>query len=641
MKNIVYLVIILVIPAAAQPDRWQQKIKYSMDVRLDVNTHMITGRQHIEYWNNSPDTLKRVFFHLYWNAFQPGSSMDVRSRELGKLATKQDKNGNPVPDWDRRIKDTLLGLKPNEIGYQKVKNVLLNGRPQQARTHETILEVILDKPIAPKTRSAFVLDFEAQVPIQIRRAGRNNAEGVRYSISQWYPKMVEYDANGWHPNPYIAREFYGVWGDYDVKLTIDKNYMVAATGVLQNPNSIGFGYSAPGLKPPRPPGNTITWNFVGSNIHDFVFAADDGYVHLSKKIRNDLTLRVVYKAKDAKTDSAWNNILWMAEKVLPFAEKRFGKYPWPEYVFIEAGDGGMEYAMATLMNKPSIETALHEWMHAWYQHLFGTNESLYAWMDEGFATFAEDLVMEHYLRSFANQSPFINDSIRKANLKLLSEKNAAEPAVHAASYKRYFALQRSPYEEPLSTHADHYNTNFGYAEASYFKGAVFLEQLGYIVGARVRDSILLEYYRLWKFKHPTADDFIRLAENVSGMELDWYKEYWINSTKAIDYNIGNINSLNGKTQITVKRIGKMPMPIDVLLTFKDGSKEMHYIPLNLMYGAKPAEDSTRRFVHEPWRWTHPEYVFETSRNLKDLRSVEIDPSARMADVDRRALVIPD
>ena len=643
MKQIIYFLFLVLVSvsAYAQADRWQQKIKYNMDVKLDVNTHMLTGKQHIEYWNNSPDTLRKVYFHLYWNAFQPGSSMDVRSRELGKLATKQDSKGNPVLDWDRRVKDTIVKLKPTEIGYQKVKSILLNGRPQLTKEHETILEVILDKPIAPKSKSTFVVDFEAQVPIQIRRAGRNNAEGVKYSMSQWYPKMAEYDVNGWHPNPYIAREFYGVWGDFDVKITIDKNYMIAGTGVLQNPNSIGFGYSTPGLKPPRPVGNTITWNFIGNNIHDFVWAADDRFTQVSKKIRNDLTLRVVYKTKDPKTDSAWNNVLWMAEKALPFIEKNFGKYPWPEYVFIQGGDGGMEYAMATLMNRPSLETAVHEWMHAWYQHLFGTNESLYAWMDEGFATFAEDLVMDHYLVNFSNNSPFINDSIRNANLKSIREKNETLPAVHAGSYKRYYALQKSPYEEPMSTHADHFNTNFGYSEASYFKGAVFLEQLGYIVGAKVRDSILSAYYRIWKFKHPTADDFIRLAEKVSGIELDWYKEYWINSVKSIDYNIGNINVANGKTQITIKRIGKMPMPVDVLLTFKDGTKELHYIPLNLMYGAKPAEDSMTRFVHAPWKWTHPEYVFETSRALKDLRSVEIDPTGRMADTDRRALVIPD
>ncbi len=641
MKKIIYLSISLfVLNVVTAQTYWQQKIKYNMDVKLDVNTHLLTGKQNIDYWNNSPDTLKRVFLHLYWNAFQPNSSMDVRSRELGKTVLRQDKNGNPVLDWDSRVKDSIMKLKPNEIGYSKVRSVLVNGKPQTLKEHETILEVVLSKPIMPKSKTSFIVDFEAQVPNQIRRAGRNNAEGVKYSMSQWYPKMAAYDVNGWHPNQYIAREFYGVWGDYDVKITLDKSYTVAATGVLQNPG-IGHGYQPPGHKPLKPVNNNYTWHFTGNNIHDFVWAADDAYNHLSKKVNKDLTVRVFYKSKDAKADSAWNNILWMAEKVIPFIEQKFGKYPWPEYAFIQGGDGGMEYAMATLMRGPSIETAVHEWMHAWYQHLLGTNESLYPWMDEGFASFAEDIVMDYYFKNFANNSPHINDSIRKANIKTMATREAALPAIHGASYQSYYSLQKSQFEEPMSTHADHFNTNYGYSNAAYFKGAVFLEQLGYIIGAKARDSLMLEYYKQWKFKQPTANDFIRLAEKVSGIELDWYKEYWINSTKAIDYTIGDINYENGKTNITIKRTGKMPMPVDVMLTFKDGSKELHYIPLNLMYGAKPAEDATTRFVHEPWKWTHPEYVFQTSRNLRDLKSVEIDPSGRMADIDRKPLIIPE
>jgi hypothetical protein len=643
MKNIILVFTLLLIAniSFAQSDRWQQKIKYNIDVNVDVNTNIITGKENIEYWNNSPDTLKRVFFHLYWNAFQPNSSMDVRSGELGKLATRQDKKGNPIRDWDPRVKDTIGKLKPNEIGYQRVKKITLNGKELQTKVYETILEVILDKPILPKSKSTFVVDFEAQVPLQIRRAGRDNKEGIRYSMSQWYPKMSEYDQNGWNPNPYIAREFYGVWGDYDVKITIDNRYLVGATGVLQNAEAIGYGYSTPGLKSAPIKGKTLTWNFVGNNIHDFVFAADPEYIHESKQIRKDLVVRIIYQPKNAKEDSAWKNILWMAEKVLPFIEKKFGKYPWPVYSFIQGGDGGMEYPMATLMKDASMGTAIHEWMHSWYEQLFGTNESLYPWMDEGFAEFAENQVFDHYLRNWAKQSPYINDSIKRVYDTLLMDEAVAIPKIHSDSYKYYYALQKSPYEEPMTTHADHYNTNYAYSNASYRKGSVFLVQLGYIVGEKVRDSIMLAYYNQWKFKHPTPDDFIRVAEKVSGMELDWYKEYWVNSTKSIDYTVSNLNEINGKLQVTLKRVGKMPMPIDVVLTFKDGSKELHYIPLNLMYGSKAAEDATTRFTHEAWRWTHPEYTFETSRSLKDLKSVEIDPSGRMADVDRRTLVIPD
>jgi aminopeptidase N len=196
-------------------------------------------------------------------------------------------------------------------------------------------------------------------------------------------------------------------------------------------------------------------------------------------------------------------------------------------------------------------------------------------------------------------------------------------------------LVKSDKEEPLTTHADHFNTNSAYSAGSYSKGAVFLEQLGYITGAATRDKILMEYYRIWKFKHPNAADFIRLAEKTSEIELDWYKEYWINSTKTIDYAFDSLWEEGGKTRIRMKRVGLMPMPIDLRLVFKDGSTEMHYVPLDLMFGVKPAESSESRRVYPAWKWTHETYTIETARRLADIAVAEIDPSQRMADTERQ------
>jgi hypothetical protein len=629
----------------AQPERWQQAIKYQIDVKMDVEKHQFAGTERIEYINNSPDTLKKIFLHLYWNAFQPNSSMDVRSRELGKTVIRQDRNGNNVLDWDGRVTNRISTLKPNEIGYQTVTSVIIGGKKQTIKEHETILEIILDKPILPKSKVFMQVAFNAQVPKQIRRSGRDNAEGVKYSMSQWYPKVVEYDYQGWNANPYIAREFYGVWGSYDVKITIDKSYSIAATGVLQNPNTIGFGYSTPGLRVLPPKGNTLTWNFKGDSIHDFVWAADPDYTHISKRVRKDLELHVFYKSKNPQSDSAWNNVLWAAEKVLPYIEKRFGKYPYPQYSFIQGGDGGMEYAMATLLKGPGLGTVFHEWMHSWYQQILGTNESLFAWMDEGFTSYAENEVMHFYNNNFATQSPWTSTATKAALKRNMEADKDDLPFQQADNYAGYFALAKSPFEEPMTQHADHFNTNFGYSLAAYSKGSVFINQLGYIVGDAMRDKILLSYYNQWKFRHPNANDFVRVAEKESGLALQWYKEYMVYTTKTIDYALGNINvdTTTGNAMLLLKRVGKIPMPIDVEITYKDGSKELHYIPLNLMYGEKQAENKLNRTVHEAWRWTHPEYSFTISRKVAEIRSIEIDATQRMADVNRsnNKLVIPD
>ncbi len=592
----------------AQPDRWQQRVKYVMNVDVNVQTNRFAGKQKLEYWNNSPDTLFRVFYHLYWNAFQPNSMMDNRSRRQGTIVLRTGRNGNDVLDWDPRVRDRIQNLKPDEYGYQKILSLKMNGRPQTFKVEETILEVDLDRPILPKSKVTFDMEFEAQVPLQIRRSGRDNPiTKVRYSMSQWYPKICEYDYEGWHPTPYVGREFYGVWGDFDVTISIDKKYILAGSGYLQNPNQIGDGYENAGAVVRRPAGDKLTWHFIAPNVHDFVWAADPDYVHVSRKLNDSLTIHVFYKPTNA-TAQQWENLLDIFQKAIPYIEKTFGHYPYRQYSFIHGGDGGMEYPMATLLASPS--GAVHEFLHSWYQGMLGTNESLYPWMDEGFTEYATSRVWG-YLN---NDTGF----------------------VQAGNYNSYFSLAKSNKEEPLSTHADHYNTNYAYGAGVYSKGAVFMEQLGYIVGTQVRDKILLEYYRLWRFKHPNAQDFINVAEKVSHMKLDWYKEYWIYSIKTIDYSIDSLWEENGKTNIRIKDIGLMPMPVDLQLTFKDGTKELHYVPLDLMYGEKPVEnDSITRKMYEPWHWTSPTYTIQTNHRLTDITVAEIDPSQRMADIDKR------
>jgi aminopeptidase N len=265
--------------------------------------------------------------------------------------------------------------------------------------------------------------------------------------------------------------------------------------------------------------------------------------------------------------------------------------------------------MATLMRNASVGTAIHEWMHSWFQGMMGTNEQLYPWMDEGFTNYAGDRIFS---------------IIRKETL-----------FPHASNYRGYYNLVKGGWEEPMSTPADHFGTNYASATAAYAKGAVFMAQLGYIVGEKVRDNILLEYYRQWRFKHPNPNDFIRVAEKTSGMQLNWYKNYWVNTTKTIDYAIDSLWDENGKTKVRIRRVGDIPMPIDLQLTFKDSSKENHYIPLNLMFGEKPAEDEIKRKVYPEWKWTHRTYVIETDRRITDVVDVEIDPSQRLADIDRR------
>jgi hypothetical protein len=596
--SLLFLIIIGSSNAFAQRDYWQQRVEYTMDIQFNSATHRFTGNQKLNYFNNSPDTLTKVYYHLYFNAFQPGSMMDVRSRNL--------------PDPDRRVMDRISKLKDDEIGYQHILSLKQDGKEVTYKVNGTILEVTLTKPILPKTKTTFDLQFEAQVPVQVRRSGRNNREGISYSMTQWYPKLAEYDFQGWHANQYVAREFHGVWGDFDVKITIDPKFVIGGTGALQNPDQIGHGYETSKANLKRPSGD-LTWHFKAANVIDFAWAADPDYTHDRVKVANGPELHFFYQKND-KTAETWKKTEEYAVKVFEYLNEHFGKYPFDRYSIIQGGDGGMEYPMCTLiLGEGSLAgvsgTMAHEVAHSWYQMTLASNEGLYAWMDEGFTDFASDEAMDAILEI---------------------------PSNHQDSYNSYFSLVNSGLQEPASQHSDHFNTNRAYGTMAYSMGAVFLEQLKYIVGEKNFYIGMKRYYNTWKMKHPEPNDFIRIMEKVSGLQLHWYLRYWINTTKRIDYAINTVSGSENETLVDLVRIGEFPMPIDLVVTYTDGSKELFYIPLNELLGSKPQESTyPKTNLAVVWPWVNPSYSLKINKKMSDIESIEIDPSLRLADVNRK------
>jgi hypothetical protein len=584
--------------ALAQRDYWQQRVEYTMDIAFNSTTHRFSGNQKLVYQNNSPDTLTKVYYHLYFNAFQPGSMMDVRSRNL--------------PDPDRRVMDRISKLREDEIGYQHILSLKQDGKEASFKVIGTILEVTLVKPILPKTKTIFDLQFEAQVPIQVRRSGRNNREGISYSMTQWYPKLAEYDFQGWHANQYVAREFQGVWGDFDVKITIDPKFVIGGTGALQNPDQIGHGYETSAASLKKPSGN-LTWHFKAPNVIDFAWAADPDYTHDRLKVPNGPELHFFYQKND-KTVDTWKKMEEYAVKVFEYLNDHFGKYPFDRYSIIQGGDGGMEYPMCTLIfGEGSLAgvsgTMAHEIAHSWYQMTLASNEGLHAWMDEGFTDFASDEAMSSILGT---------------------------PSTHQGSYNSYFSLVNSGLQEPANQHSDHFNTNRAYSTMAYSMGAVFLEQLKYLIGEKNFYLGMKRYYTTWKMKHPEPNDFIRIMEKVSGLQLHWYLRYWINTTKRIDYSINNVIGNENETFVELARIGEFPMPIDLVVSYKDGSKELFYISMNELLGNKPQESTYSKFtLAATWPWVNPSYSLKINKKITDIESIEIDPSFRLADINRK------
>ncbi len=616
-KILLFLLFGLVGPKiiAQKPNYWQQHVDYKMDVTMDVKTYQYHGKQELIYTNNSPDTLKRVFYHLYNNAFQPGSEMDIR---LQNISDPDSRMVNKVKNADgKEIKESRIAkLQPNEIGYLKISNFKQDGESALTKELGTILEVTLAKPILPGKSTVFTLDFDGQVPLQIRRSGRNNKEDIELSMAQWYPKMAEFDFEGWHADPYIAREFHGVWGNFDVNITIDKNYILGGSGYLLNANDIGYNYEEAVVKVTIPKKRkTLTWHFKAPNVHDFTWAADKNYIH-DKLLRPDgVTLHFLYKNNPNILDT-WKKAQAKTSQIMDYYNKIVGQYPYKQYSVIQGGDGGMEYAMCTLVlgeGKPDgfVGLIAHEMGHSWFQHILASNESKHGWMDEGFTSFIEDLAVNE-----------------------LAEKKVINP--FAGAYKGYYFLVNSGKEQSLSTHADRFDSNQPYSIASYSKGEIFLSQLIYLIGKDNLMKTLKRYYAEFQFKHPTPNDIKRTAERVSGANLDWYLTDWTETNNTIDYGIKTVESATDgapRTGVTLERIGRTPMPMDVLVEYTDGTKQTFYIPLRMMsFEKENPTPEIKRTILSDWAWAYPTYFFEIPKAKSAIKKITLDPSGLMADV---------
>ena len=590
-------------PVSAQRDNpyyWQQRVYYDMDVHLDVDTHIMEGSQNLVYHNNSPDELDRVYYHLYFNAFQPGSMMDVRART--------------IVDPDSRIGDRIFHLEEDEIGYQQIHSLQQNGREVEYEIDQTVMKVYLNEPILPGESAEFDMEFEAQVPKQIRRSGRDNREGIAYSMAQWYPKMAQYDREGWHTHPYVAREFHGIFGDFDVRITLDSSYTVGGTGYLQNPQEVGHGYEDPDQPLDRPEGDELTWHFYAPEVIDFMWGADDEYTHVIREMEDGPTLHFLYV--DRPQTRNWDRLPRFTADAIEFLNDYIGEYPYEQFSVIQGGDGGMEYPMSTLITGHRglfslVNVTVHELVHMWFQTTIATNESQYAWMDEGFTVYFTDMVMKEIYE--------------------------LDRGAHDFTYLRYLDAAYSGLEEPSHQHSDHFRTNFGYSRATYTKGSLFLHQLEYVVGEETLKRAFQRFYEEWKFAHPDPNDFKRVVEKESGMQLGWYFDYYLETTRTIDYAIDDL-SYSADQDSAIIRLAREDegiMPIDLHVEFEDGEELLVYIPLHMMLGRKEQESpEITRLEAEPWPWTHPQYEINIPADGREIVRMEIDPTGRMADINR-------
>lgn len=593
----------------AQKDPYyQQHASYRMEIDVDAQQYTYQGSQSITYTNNSPDELNVVYFNLYWNAFQPNSLMDQRVQNQGNHADKRlaekNKNGNMV--------SRLAHIPKGKEGSQNIHWIKQNNQDLRFEIQGTIMKVYLNEPIKPKSTTTFSMKWDANIPYQIRRAGRQNREGIEMTMTQWYPKIAEYDYDGWATFDYIGREFHAPFSDYDITIHIDPTYVIGAGGTLENPKEVK-GYHTNAKIKTNTEGKA-TWHWTAQNILDFAWAADPDYSVEELTVPDGPKLYFVYQ-KSEKT-KYWKEAQPYASRFFQLMNNYFGRYLYPSYAFVQGGDGGMEYGMCTMIlgEARSLEGLVglmaHEGAHSWYQQMLATNESMKPWLDEGFTSYAEDLVM---FQLFPTQ------------------KNEPNPFINALNSYRNFV--KTGKEEPAVWLGDHHDDASAYSVASYTKGELFLVQLGYIMGEYDLRATLEEYYNQWALKHPTDRDFLHIAQKISDMDLKWFQHYWINTTKTIDYAVKQVKYHPDHITITLENKGSLPMPIDFCVLKKDKTTSIYHIPLSMMRTPKQIDYFGVPILLPYWEWTSKEYTFDIPLTKEEIAALGIDFSQRLADIN--------
>lgn len=582
---------------------YQQFAKYAMDIDVDAANFTYNGKQTITYTNNSPDELKVVYFHLYWNAFKPGSMMDQRTQNLGKNGDSRLQKGGV---------STLASIPKSEEGAQNIHWIRQNGKNLKFEIQETIMKVTLDTPVKPNSTSTFTMEWDAVIPMQIRRAGRNNREGIDMTMTQWYPKLAEYDYDGWATFDYIGREFHAPFADFDINIKIDRDYVIGAGGTLLNPNEVK-GYS-PNASVKAGPDNKVTWRWNAKNMLDFAWAADRDYTVETFTVLDGPKILYVYQKSD-KT-KFWEESKPYVEKFFQLMNSSLGRYTYPSYSFVQGGDGGMEYGMVTMMLGEArtledlVGLMVHEGGHSWNQQIMAYNESVRPWMDEGFTSYYDSRIM-HQL--FPPEKP--------------------EPNPFLGSLNNYRNFVKRGIEEPAVWLGDHHENGTAYSFATYVKGELFLVQLGYIMGEDTLNSVMKEFYNQWKLKHPTDRDFMHVAQKVSGMDLKWFQHYWINTTKTIDYAVKEVKHDGNTTTVTLENKGGIPMPVDFSVLTKDNKVVNYQIPLNMTHTWKSKDIYGSFTTLNYWPWTQKEYTFTIPYSKAQISALGIDFSQRLADVN--------
>lgn len=640
---------------------WQQDVHYNIYATLNDSTDIISGEEEIIYWNNSPDELKEIFMHLYNNAQCKNSYLSdlYKNNKIPlKYGKYREKNlGTEIMSIEIKHKttshcDSILTVGATDDGLPKetfsviCDTILYSQKCDNYEIDNTILRISLEFPLKPNDSIVIKIRFKTYFDKEAIRNRMKMFETFgykHYDIVHWYPRISVYDHKmKWDTQQHLDHEFYGDFGSYYVELSLPEQYILDGTGIMINEKEVlpeelrkkldlsnfkNKPFNSPPSEIIKPTGKYKTWKFSAINVHDVAYTADPTY-RIDEKVFNGVRCIALVQEPHA---AGWLNATEYMTKIIDVNSKNIGPYYYPKMICADAQDG-MEYPMLTLDGgfDPFYRTLLvHEMTHNWFFGMLGSNETYRAFLDEGFTQF--------YTADTYQQidGPYSFNHIPQNKYEKISFEPLKE--MDASVYNPYYSyVVMNQLDMPLNTHSDDFNGGIrhggGYSLV-YFKTATMLKNLEYVLGRKLFDEAMQYYFHKWKFAHPYPEDFREAIIEYTKVDLNWFFDQWLETTKTIDYKINRVKKIgDGKYKITFKRKGDQQMPIDFAVINKNDSAIHYHIPNTWFVKTTSANVLPRWIGWGPKLKTTYTATVDIGKS-NSIKQVIIDPSYRLADID--------
>ncbi|EAZ79839.1 M1 family metallopeptidase [Algoriphagus machipongonensis] len=594
------------------PNYWQMETDFTINASLDPSTQTITGSEKIMVHNNSKDDLEAIVLRLDHNIFRAdvprGSSVPAEQTE-GMIVTRITVGGEEV---DLKAAPRRRNDPPALRAYGLT---------------QTVATISLVDPIKAGTSVELEIDWHTKLP------GGDGGRGHRmtqrfdstlFQPTQWFPRLAKYDdLRGWETSVYLGpAEFFNNFGKFDVSITMPEGWIVTGTGVLQNPEELltdkALDQYSKVLEsdeeltivgendPKTQSGGEKTWHFVADKVNDFAWATSNKFIWKGTRAnipgKGYVPIYMVFIPERARY---FEQAAEKTRHAMEFYSELWAPYPFPQLTLQDGPSAGMEYPMVINSNQGAAD---HETAHQWWPMMLGTNETRYGWMDEGFNQY----------------------------MNILSGADSRNEAYDLDGLgQRYGRISGSEDEAPMMWSAN--NGGEGYGFQTYGKTPLMLSMLGGIVGDEAVIEGIRKYTDVWKYKHPSPWDFMFFMNHELDQNLEWFWYYWLFTTEAVDGSIENVETVDGKTTVTVRQDGQMPAPVVLRVEFEDEGTDIKSLP-----NSKIIDENTVEVTWPVTVWFDGNKTFEAQMDFggRKIKNITLDPHGRFPDYEVKDNVWP-